>query len=252
MTSAAERLASNLNMGVLSRATELKARLLFVLGALIVYRIGTYIPIPGIDPNVLDEIFHSQGGDILGLFNMFSGGALGRMTIFALAILPYISASIIIQLMTVAVPQLAALKKEGEAGRRKINQYTRYGTVILAAIQAYGIATGLEGTTGPSGSAVIDPGIMFRFTTVVTLVGGTMFLVWLGEQITARGIGNGTSLIIFAGITAHLPASLASMFEMGRTGVLSTGVILLIVLLALALVAFIVFMERAHRRVVIQ
>lgn len=252
MTSAAERLAANLNMGVLARATELKARLLFVLGALIVYRIGTYIPIPGIDPQVLQEIFKQQSGGVLGIFNMFSGGALERMTIFALAILPYISASIIIQLMTVAVPHLAALKKEGESGRRKINQYTRYGTVILAAVQAYGIATGLEGTTGPSGSAVIHPGVFFRFTTVVTLVGGTMFLVWLGEQITSRGIGNGTSLIIFTGIAAGLPHAVASIFELGRTGAMSTASILVIVLLAIGLIAFIVFMERAHRRVVIQ
>lgn len=252
MTSAAERLAANLNMGVLARATELKARLLFVLGALIVYRIGTYIPIPGIDPQVLQEIFKQQSGGVLGIFNMFSGGALERMTIFALAILPYISASIIIQLMTVAVPHLAALKKEGEAGRRKINQYTRYGTVILAAVQAYGIATGLEGTTGPSGSAVIHPGVFFRFTTVVTLVGGTMFLVWLGEQITSRGIGNGTSLIIFTGIAAGLPHAVASIFELGRTGAMSTSSILLIIILAIGLIAFIVFMERAHRRIVIQ
>jgi len=252
MTSAAERLAANLNMGVLAQATELKQRLLFVLGALIVYRIGTYIPIPGIDPHILQEIFQRQSGGALGVFNMFSGGALGRMTIFALAIMPYITSSIVIQLMTVAVPHLAALKKEGEAGRRKINQYTRYGTVFLAAVQAYGIAVGLEGTTGSAGSAVIDPGLFFRFTTVVTLVGGTMFLMWLGEQMTARGIGNGTSLIIFAGIVAGLPGALTSVLELGRTGALSAGTILLIIVVVLGLIAMIVFMERAQRRIIVQ
>lgn len=252
MTSAAERLAANLNMGVLAQATELKQRLWFVLGALIVYRIGTYIPIPGIDPHILKEIFQQQSGGVLGVFNMFSGGALGRMTIFALAIMPYITASIIVQLMTVAVPHLAALKKDGESGRRKINQYTRYATVVLATVQAYGIAVGLEGTTGSSGSAVLDPGLFFRFTTVVTLVGGTMFLLWLGEQITSRGIGNGTSLIIFAGIVAELPGALASVFELGRTGALSTGTILLVLFLVLGLIALIVFMERAQRRIVVQ
>ena len=252
MTSAAERLAANLNMGVIAQATELKQRLWFVLGALIVYRIGTYIPIPGIDPHILREIFQQQSGGALGVFNMFSGGALGRMTIFALAIMPYITSSIIVQLMTVAVPHLAALKKEGEVGRRKINQYTRYGTVVLAAVQAYGIAVGLEGTTGSSGSAVLDPGLFFRFTTVVTLVGGTMFLMWLGEQMTSRGIGNGTSLIIFAGIVAELPGAFASVFELGRTGALSTGTILLVLMLALGLIMLIVFMERAQRRIVVQ
>ncbi len=252
MTSAAERLAANINMGVLAQAKELKQRLLFVLGALIVYRLGTYIPIPGIDPHILKEIFQQQSGGVLGIFNMFSGGALGRMTIFALAIMPYITASIIIQLMTVAVPTLAQLKKEGESGRRKINQYTRYATVLLAAVQAYGIAVGLEGTTGSAGSAVIDPGVVFRFTTVVTLVGGTMFLMWLGEQMTARGIGNGISLIIFAGIVAELPGALASVFELGRTGALATSTILLVLVIVLALIALIVFMERAQRRIVVQ
>ncbi len=252
MTSSAERLAANLNMGVIAKATELKQRLWFVIGALIVYRIGTYIPIPGIDPHILKEIFQHQSGGVLGVFNMFSGGALGRMTIFALAIMPYITSSIIIQLMTVAVPHLAALKKEGEAGRRKINQYTRYGTVLLAMVQAYGIAVGLEGTTGASGSAVLEPGLFFRFTTVVTLVGGTMFLMWLGEQMTSRGIGNGISLIIFAGIVAELPGALASVFELGRTGALSTATILLVLIVALGLIMMIVFMERAQRRIVVQ
>ncbi len=253
MVSAAERLASNMNFSVLGRATELKQRLLFVLGALIVYRLGTYIPIPGIDPAALAMIMSQHAGGVLGVFNMFSGGALGRMTIFALAVMPYISASIIMQLMSVAIPHLAQLKKEGEAGRRKINQYTRYGTLLLALFQSYGIAVGLEGMQGVNGgSAVINPGFFFEFTTVVTLTGGTMFLMWLGEQITQRGIGQGISLIIFTGIIANLPSALASMFELGRTGVLSTGVILLVVVIALGLIALIVFMERAQRRILIQ
>lgn len=252
MASPAERLASNINLGVLGKATELKKRLWFVLGALVVYRIGTYIPIPGIDPRILQEIFARQAGGVLGVFNMFSGGALSRMTIFALAVMPYISASIIVQVLTVAIPSLAALKKEGEAGRRKINQYTRFGTVFLAALQGYGIASGLESMTGASGGAVLEPGPFFRFTTTVTLVGGTMFLMWLGEQITARGIGNGISLIIFAGIVANLPDALGRTFELGRTGVLSTPLILLIVVVVLALITFIVFMERAQRRIIVQ
>lgn len=253
MVSAAERLASNVNMGVLARATELKQRIFFVLAALIVYRIGTYIPIPGIDPVVLNEIFQQQEGGILGVFNMFSGGALGRMTIFALAVMPYISASIIMQLLNVAIPHLAQLKKEGEAGRRKINQYTRFGTVFLAAIQGYGIAVGLEGMQGPSGqSAVIDPGLFFRISTTITLTGGTMFLMWLGEQMTARGIGQGISLIIFAGIVAEFPTALAGTFELGRTGVLSTGILLLFLAIALGLVALIVYFERAQRRLLVQ
>jgi preprotein translocase subunit SecY len=251
-TSAAERLASNMNFSVLSRATELKKRLWFVLGALVVYRLGTFIPVPGIDPHILQEIFAKHQGGVLGVFNMFSGGALERMTIFALAVMPYISASIIMQILTVAVPHLGALKKEGEAGRRKINQYTRYGTVFLAAFQGYGIAVGLEGMTGSKGSAVIDPGMFFRFTTTVTLTGGTMFLMWLGEQITARGIGNGISLLIFTGIVAGLPSALARTFELGRTGVISTIFIFVIIAVVLALIALIVYMERAQRRIVIQ
>jgi preprotein translocase subunit SecY len=251
-TSAAERLASNMNFSVLSRATELKKRLWFVLGALVVYRLGTFIPVPGIDPHILQEIFAKHSGGVLGVFNMFSGGALERMTIFALAVMPYISASIIMQILTVAIPHLGALKKEGEAGRRKINQYTRYGTVFLAAFQGYGIAVGLEGMTGSKGSAVIDPGAFFRFTTTVTLTGGTMFLMWLGEQITARGIGNGISLLIFTGIVAGLPSALARTFELGRTGVISTIFIFVIIAIVLALIALIVYMERAQRRIIIQ
>lgn len=252
MTSAAERLASNMSFGVFSRATELKARLWFVLGALIVYRIGTYIPVPGIDPHILEEIFKLHQGGVIGMFNMLAGGALSRMTIFALAVMPYISASIIVQIFTVAIPSFAALKKEGEAGRRKINQYTRYGTVFLASLQGYGIAVGLEGMTGATGSAVLDPGLYFRLTTMITLVGGTMFLMWLGEQITQRGIGNGISLIIFTGIVANLPGAIGKTFELGRTGALSTAIIFLIILIVLALIAFIVFMERAQRRILVQ
>jgi preprotein translocase subunit SecY len=252
MTSAAERLAANMNFGVFARAEELKARLWFTLGALIVYRLGTYIPVPGIDPFILEEIFKQHQGGVLGMFNMLAGGALSRMTIFALAVMPYISASIIVQILTVAVPSMAALKKEGEAGRRKMNQYTRYGTVVLAAVQGYGIAVGLESMSGATGSAVINPGMYFRISTTITLVGGTMFLMWLGEQITKRGIGNGISLIIFTGIVASLPSALGKTFELGRTGALSTLVILLIIVVALALIAFIVFMERAQRRIVVQ
>jgi preprotein translocase subunit SecY len=252
MVSAAERLASNMNFGVFSRATELKKRLWFVLGALIVCRLGTYIPVPGIDPHIMAEVFAKHQGGVLGVFNMLAGGALQRMTIFALAVMPYISSSIIIQVLTVAVPKLAALKKEGEAGRRKINQYTRFGTVFLAAFQGYGISVGLEGMTGAHGSAVIDPGFFFRFTTTVTLTGGTMFLMWLGEQITARGIGNGVSLIIFTGIVANLPNALGRTFELGRTGVITTPFILLIMCIVLGLIAGIVFVERAQRRIIIQ
>ncbi|HKK28778.1 MAG TPA: preprotein translocase subunit SecY [Alphaproteobacteria bacterium] len=252
MVSAAERLASNVNFGAFSKATELKQRIWFTLGALIVYRLGTYIPIPGIDAAVLAEIFEGQAGGLLGMFDMFSGGALGRMTIFALNIMPYISASIIMQLMTAVSPKLEALKKEGETGRKKINQYTRYGTVLLAAVQAYGLAVGVESMRGPSGGAVIDPGMFFRFTTVVTVVGGTMFLMWLGEQITARGIGNGISLIIFAGIVANLPSAIASLFELSRTGAISAGVVILFLIMAIGVIAGIVFMERAQRRIVVQ
>jgi preprotein translocase subunit SecY len=252
MASAAEQLAANFNFAALSKATELKRRIWFTLGALIIYRLGTYIPLPGIDPVVLNEIFKQNAGGILGMFNMFAGGALGRMTIFALNIMPYISASIIIQLMTAVSPTLEALKKEGEAGRKKLNQYTRYGTLLLATVQAYGLAVGLEGMQGGGGMVVVDPGVFFRITTVITLVGGTMFLMWLGEQITARGIGNGISLIIFAGIVAELPRALVSTLELGRTGAISTLFILFMLLMAVAVVFFIVFMERAQRRIVIQ
>jgi preprotein translocase subunit SecY len=252
MASAAEQLAANMNLGVFSKATELKKRIWFTLLALVVYRLGTWIPVPGIDPHVLQDIFRRSGGGILGMFDMFSGGALQRMTIFALNIMPYISASIIIQLLTSMIPAFDNLKKEGEQGRKKLNQYTRYATVVIATFQAYGIAVGLEGmNTGASG-AVFDPGFFFRAETVITLVGGTMFLMWLGEQITARGVGNGTSLIIFAGIVANLPRSLASTLEMGRTGAMSAGLILFILVMVVAMVTTIVFVERAQRRIIVQ
>ncbi len=252
MASAAEQLASNVNLGAFSKATELKKRIWFTLGALIVYRLGTFIPLPGIDPVVLDEIFRANQGGVLGMFNMFAGGALGRMTIFALNIMPYISASIIMQLMTSISPSLEQMKKEGESGRKRINQYTRYLTVLICLLQAYGIAVGIEGMTGSQGPAVHEPGYFFRFSVVVTLTGGTMFLMWLGEQITARGVGNGISLIIFTGIVAGLPSALAGTFEMGRTGALPTALIIGMMLMAVAVIALVVFVERAQRRLLIQ
>ena len=252
MASTAEQLAANLNFGAFAKATELKKRLWFTLGALIVYRLGTYIPIPGIDPVVMQDVFEQNAGGILGMFDVFAGGALGRMTIFALNVMPYISASIIMQLMTTISPTLEQWKKEGEQGRKKINQYTRYGTVILAALQGYGIAVGLEGMSGSTGAAVDNPGLFFRFTTVITLTGGTIFLMWLGEQITARGVGNGISLIIFSGIVAQLPSALISTLELGRTGALSTALILGLIIMVGLVITGIVFMERAQRRLLVQ
>jgi preprotein translocase subunit SecY len=252
MVSAAEQLASNLNFSAFAKAEDLKRRLWFTLGALIVYRLGTFIPLPGINPAAFAETFKSQAGGILGMFNMFSGGALQRLAIFSLNIMPYISASIIMQLMSSISPKLEALKKEGEAGRKQINQYTRYLTVILAALQGYGIAVGLEGSHNAAGAVVMDPGIFFRATTVITLVGGTVFLMWLGEQITQRGVGNGTSLIIFAGIVAGLPGALVQLFELSRTGSISPGILVFFLVLALAVVAAIVFFERAQRRLLVQ
>src|ERR1700712_309144 len=248
MASAAEQLAASLNMGVFSKATELKQRIWFTLGALIVYRLGTYIPIPGVDASVMAQMMSQHGGGVFGMLDMFTGGALKRLTVFALNIMPYISASIIIQLMTSAIPSLETLKKEGESGRKKLNQYTRYLTVLIAMFQSYGIAVSLETMNG----AVLDPGWFFRFSCVITLVGGTMFLMWLGEQITARGIGNGTSLIIMSGIVANLPTAFASMLEMGRTGALSPFFILLFMVIAVATIAIIVFVERAQRRIAVQ
>jgi preprotein translocase subunit SecY len=252
MVSAAEQLASNLNFSAFAKAEDLKRRLWFTLGALIVYRLGTFIPMPGINPAAFAETFKSQAGGILGMFNMFSGGALERLAIFALNIMPYISASIIMQLMTSISPKLEALKKEGEAGRKQINQYTRYLTVILAALQGYGIAVGLEGSHNTAGAVVMDPGMFFRATTVITLVGGTVFLMWLGEQVTQRGVGNGTSLIIFAGIVAGLPGAMVQLFELSRTGSISAGILVFFLALALVVVGAIVFFERAQRRLLVQ
>ena len=252
MASAAERLAANINLGAFSKATELKKRLWFTLGALIIYRLGTYIPLPGIDPAVLQDIFSQNQSGILGMFDMFAGGALGRMTIFALNIMPYISASIIIQLMTTVSPQLEALKKEGESGRKKINQYTRYGTVLLAVVQGYGISVGLEGMSSSQGAAVAEPGMFFRLVTVITLTGGTVFLMWLGEQITARGVGNGISLVIFSGIVAELPSALVGTLELGRTGALDTLFIMFLFVMVIGVIMFIVFMERAQRLILVQ
>ena len=248
MASAAEQLAANLNFGALAKSQDLKNRIWFTLGALIVYRLGSYIPIPGVDATELAKFAAQNSSGILGWVNNLAGGALGRMAIFALNIMPYISASIIIQLMSSVSPHLEALKKEGEQGRKKINQYTRYGTVFLAALQSYGIAVGLEGQPG----LVVDPGMFFRISTVITLTGGTVFLMWLGEQITSRGIGNGISLIIFAGIVANLPSGIAGLLELGRTGQVSTFVILGIIIMAIVVIAFIVLMERAQRRLLIQ
>jgi len=252
MASAAEQLVASINLSAFAKASELKSRIWFTLGALVIYRLGTYIPIPGIDPAILQDLFSRNAGGILGMFDMFSGGALGRMTIFALNIMPYISASIIIQLLTAVSPTLEALKKEGESGRKKLNQYTRFGTVLLAAVQSYGIAVGLEGMRGGAQSAVLDPGLLFRLVTVVTLTSGTVFLMWLGEQITARGIGNGISLIIMSGIVANLPHALASTLELGRTGAISTVFIIVFLAISVGVVGFIVFMERAQRRILVQ
>ncbi|MEL7415040.1 MAG: preprotein translocase subunit SecY, partial [Pseudomonadota bacterium] len=247
MASAAEQMASNLSWSSFGKAKELQQRILFALGLLIVYRVGTYIPVPGIDTAQLQLFFEQASQGIGGMINMFTGGAVGRMAIFALGIMPYISASIIVQLLTSMIPQLEQLKKEGQAGQRKINQYTRYGTVFLAVFQGYGIAVGLE-----SQGLVLDPGWFFRASCVITLVGGTMFLMWLGEQITARGIGNGISLIIFVGIIAELPAALAQFFEQGRQGAISAPVIIGVIVMAVAVIAFVVFVERALRKVHIQ
>jgi preprotein translocase subunit SecY len=234
--------------GIMQKANkmgDLKNRLFFLLGALIVYRIGAHIPVPGIDPAVLDQLFKTQQSGILGMFNMFSGGALSRFTVFALGIMPYISASIIMQLLTVVVPQMEAIKKEGEAGRRKITQYTRYGTVVLATFQALGIAVALEAQPG----LVYDPGVMFRITTLITLVAGTMFLMWLGEQITERGLGNGISVIIFAGIVAGLPAAIGGTLELARTGSFSIPLVLALFVGAIAVLGLVVFVERGQRKI---
>lgn len=234
-------------LGNMSKLGELKSRLWFVLGALVVYRLGAHIPVPGIDPNTLKQLFDAQGGGILGMFNMFSGGALSRFTVFALGIMPYISASIIMQLMSVVSPKIEQLKKEGEAGRRQITKYTRYGTVLLATFQALGIAIAFEGTPG----LVLDPGFAFRLITVVTLVGGTMFLMWLGEQITERGIGNGISIIIFAGIVAGLPNAIGNTLELAKTGAFSIPLVMFLLAAALLVTALVVFVERGQRKITV-
>ncbi len=253
MASAAEQMAANISFANFSKATELKKRLWFTLGALIVFRLVSFVPLPGIDPTALNALFSRTQGGVLDFFNMFSGGALERMSLIALGVTPYITASIVVQLLTSLVPSFMALKKEGESGRKTLNQYTRYGTVLLTAIQGYGIAVGLETWGAGSGaSAVIDPGWFFRTTTVITLIGGTMFLMWLGEQITSRGIGNGVSLIIMAGIVANLPVSIGQLFEQSRTGALSPAALLFVAIIALGTIAFICLMERAQRRILIQ
>ena len=247
MVSAVEQMAANTSWAALGKATDLRQRIFFTLGLLIVYRLGTFIPVPGIDASALQEFMEQAQQGIGGMLSMFTGGALGRMGIFALGIMPYISASIIVQLMTSMVPQLEQLKKEGEQGRKKINQYTRYGTVLLATLQAYGLAASLE-----AGDLVTDPGLFFKASCIITLVGGTMFLMWLGEQITARGIGNGISLIIFVGIIAELPSALAQFFASGRSGVISPAVIVGVLVMVVVTISFVVFMERALRKIVIQ
>ena len=253
MASAVEQFTSNLNLGAFSKAQELKQRLWFLLLALLIYRVGTHIPLPGIDPTVWGSIFAGKSDGVMGMFNMFSGGALERMSILALNIMPYISASIIMQIMTSMNPAMEAMKKEGEAGRKRLNQYTRYGTVILAAIQAYGLAVGLESYAGAGGmSAVINPGLFFRVTTIITIVGGTVFLMWLGEQISQRGVGNGISLIIFCGIVAGIPQAVVQVLDQARNGDMSALGVILIAAMVVVVLAFIVFMERAQRRVVVQ
>ena len=247
MASAAEQMAANMSWGAFGKAKELRQRILFTIGLLIIYRFGTYVPVPGIDAGALRDFVDQAAAGLGGVFNLFTGGALSRMGVFALGIMPYISASIIVQLMTAMVPALENLKKEGEPGRKKINQYTRYGTVALATLQAYGLAVSLE-----AGDLVTDPGWFFRAACVLTLVGGTMFLMWLGEQITSRGIGNGISLIIFVGIVAELPAAFAQFFESGRTGALSGAVILGVLAMLIATLLFVVFMERSLRKIHIQ
>ncbi|MDR0695736.1 MAG: preprotein translocase subunit SecY [Holosporales bacterium] len=252
MVSPIEHLAKNFSLSSFKKAEDLKKRLLFTLFILIVYRLGTYIPLPNINPAVVTEFTRNHAGGLFGILDMFSGGAMGRMTVFSLNIMPYISASIIVQLVTSMSPHLTALKKEGEAGRRKINQYTRYGTVALALAQGYGIAVGLERLVGHTGSAVLDPGLLFRFTTMTSLTGGTLFIMWLGEQISSRGIGNGSSIIIYAGIVANLPAALFNTFAMGKQGAISVMALVLLLVFVVAVIAFIVFMEKANRRIPIQ
>ncbi len=253
MASRADQLASNLSLAKFSQATDLKKRLWFTLGALIVFRFLSFVPLPGVDPTALAHLYKQTNGGVLDIFNTFSGGSLSRMSLIALGVMPYITASIVVQLAASLSPQLASIKKEGESGRKKLNQYTRYGTVGLTAVQGYFIAVGLESFGAQSGvQAVVDPGLLFRLAAVVSLIGGTMFLMWLGEQITSRGIGNGVSLIIMAGIVAQLPVTLSNLFKSGSEGSISGLLIMLIIAMAVGLILLICFMERGQRRVLIQ
>ncbi|MDR1609302.1 MAG: preprotein translocase subunit SecY [Holosporales bacterium] len=252
MASPIEQLAKNFSLSSFKKAADLKKRIWFTVIILVIYRLGTYIPLPSINPAVVAEFTRNHAGGLFGILDMFSGGAIGRMTIFSLNIMPYISASIIIQLLTSMSPQLEAMKKEGEAGKRKINQYTRYATVSLALMQGYGIAVGLERMMGHSGSAVLDPGMIFRFSTMTTLTGGTLFIMWLGEQISSRGIGNGSSIIIYSGIVANLPSALFNTFAMGKQGAISVMSLFILIVMVVGVIAFIVFMEKANRKIPIQ
>ena len=252
MASAVEYLAKNFSFSSFKKSEDLKKRIFFTLFILVVYRLGTFIPLPNINPAVVAEFTRNHASGLFGILDMFSGGAMGRMTVFSLNIMPYISASIIVQLLTTMSPQLEALKKEGEPGQRKINQYTRYGAVSLALVQGYGIAIGLERMVGQSGSAVLDPGWLFRFTTMTSLTGGTLFIMWLGEQISSRGLGNGSSMIIYAGIIANLPAALFNTFAMGKQGAISVMALLFLLIMVVVVILFIVFVEKANRRIPIQ
>lgn len=253
MASRADQLASNLSLAKFSQATDLKKRLWFTFGALIVFRFLSFVPLPGIDPTVLAQLYKQTQGGVLDIFNTFSGGSLERMSLIALGVMPYITASIVVQLGSSLSPKLAAIKKEGESGRKKLNQYTRYGTVVLTAVQGYFIAVGLESFGASAGmQAVVEPGMLFRIAAVISLIGGTMFLMWLGEQITSRGIGNGVSLIIMAGIVAQLPVTLSNLFQSGREGSISGLLIMTVLVVGMGLIAFICLMERAQRRVLIQ
>ena len=253
MASRADNIASNLSLANFSKATELKNRIWFTIGALIVFRFLSFVPLPGVNPLVLETLYDQTRGGILDLFNTFSGGSLERMSLIALGVMPYITASIVVQMASSLHPALAALKKEGQTGRQKLNQYTRYGTVFLCAIQGWFLAAGLEAYGAQSGlQAVVQTGYMFRIGAVISLVGGTMFLLWLGEQITSRGIGNGVSLIIMAGIVAQFPTFVTNLFEGGRTGSISAAVIIFFIVMVIGLILFICFMERAQRRLLIQ
>ncbi|HMO67927.1 MAG TPA: preprotein translocase subunit SecY [Novosphingobium sp.] len=253
MASRSDQIASNLNLANFSKATELKNRIWFTIGALIVFRFLSFVPLPGVNPLILQDLYAQTRGGVLDMFNTFSGGSLERMSLIALGVMPYITASIVVQLAASLHPALAAIKKEGESGRKKLNQYTRYGAVLLTAIQGWFVASGLEAYAASSGlQAVVNPGLMFKIGAVISLIGGTMFLLWLGEQITSRGIGNGVSLIIMAGIVAQMPTFVANLFEGGRTGSISAFLILGIVILVIGLILFICFMERAQRRLLIQ